>query len=158
MSEETKEIAVKSALTSLAGRLQVNSESLKTTLKATVCKGMKNRDGSYRPLTNEEFIAFVVVANNYQLNPLIKEIYAYPDTKSGGIIPVVSTDGWNSLMLRNCNYKTHSYRFAEKMVTMKGAKPCHEWMESHIEKATGGVVVVRFSPILWRKSVLLKLI
>lgn len=143
MGKETKEMVVKSALTSLAGRLQVNSKSLELTLKATVCKGMKKKDGNYRPLTNEEFIAFVVVANNYQLNPLIKEIYAYPDTKGDGIIPVVSTDGWNSLMLRNCNYKTHSYVYCKDFITPKGGKPCPEWMEIHIEKKTGGVVVVR---------------
>ena len=29
-----------------------------------------------------------------QLNPFTKEIYAFPDSKSGGIVPMVSIDGW----------------------------------------------------------------
>jgi phage recombination protein Bet len=35
-----------------------------------------------------------LVAHEYGLNPLTKEIYAFPDSKSGGIIPVVGVDGW----------------------------------------------------------------
>lgn len=140
---EKKEVAVKSALTSLAGRLQVDPESLKLTLKATVCRGMKNDKGGYKPLTNEEFISFIVVSNTYRLNPLTKEIYAFPDTKGGGIIPIVSTDGWNKLMTTHPEYKAHSYLFSENIVNIKDAKPCPEWMEIHIEKKDGSKVVVR---------------
>lgn len=43
--------------------------------------------------TNEEFAAFMLVANKYGLDPLTKEIYAFPK-KGGGIQPIVSIDGW----------------------------------------------------------------
>lgn len=43
--------------------------------------------------TNEQFTSFLAVANEYQLNPLTKEIYAFP-AKGGGIQPIVSIDGW----------------------------------------------------------------
>jgi phage recombination protein Bet len=33
------------------------------------------------------------VANEYNLNPFTREIYAFP-AKSGGIVPVVGIDGW----------------------------------------------------------------
>ncbi|MCK5614622.1 recombinase RecT [Candidatus Pacearchaeota archaeon] len=46
-----------------------------------------------RKVTNEQFVSFVAVANNYDLDPLKKEIYAFP-AKGGGIQPVVSIDGW----------------------------------------------------------------
>jgi phage recombination protein Bet len=46
--------------------------------------------------------AFLSVARQYQLNPLTKEIYAFPS--KGGIQPLVSVDGWIKLANRNPNY------------------------------------------------------
>ena len=75
-----------SALNVMASRFNVEPDKLLNTLKATVFKGA----------SNEELLALVVVANSYGLNPLTKEIYAFP-AKGGGIVPVVSVDGWNNL-------------------------------------------------------------
>lgn len=72
-----------SALALLASRLNVEPDKMLNTLKSTVC----NKS------TNEEIMAFCIVANEYGLNPFLKELYAFP-AKSGGIIPVVSIDGW----------------------------------------------------------------
>jgi len=47
--------------------------------------------------TNEEFAAFLMVAKEYRLNPLLHEIHAFPK-RGGGITPVVSIDGWISLV------------------------------------------------------------
>jgi phage recombination protein Bet len=47
--------------------------------------------------TNEEFAAFMMVAYEYKLNPILRQIYAYPK-KGGGITPVVSIDGWAHLV------------------------------------------------------------
>lgn len=76
-----------SALTVLANRLNVDPSKLHQTLKATVFKGA----------SEEELLALVVVSNEYGLNPLLKEIYAFP-AKGGGIVPVVSIDGWVSMV------------------------------------------------------------
>lgn len=46
------------------------------------------------PATNEQMMALMIVAEQYHLNPFTKELYAFPDKKSGGIVPVVSVDGW----------------------------------------------------------------
>lgn len=46
-----------------------------------------------KPVSDAQFISFMAVANEYKLNPLTKEIYAFP-TKGGGIQPIVSIDGW----------------------------------------------------------------
>lgn len=43
--------------------------------------------------TNEEFAAFMMVCKEYNLNPFLREIHAFPK-KGGGIVPVVSIDGW----------------------------------------------------------------
>jgi phage recombination protein Bet len=48
---------------------------------------------SGKEISDEQFTTFLAVANEYQLNPLTKEIYAFP-AKGGGIQPVVSIDGW----------------------------------------------------------------
>ncbi|QEE11908.1 phage recombination protein Bet [Bartonella krasnovii] len=50
--------------------------------------------------SDEEFAAFISVANTYGLNPLTKEIYAFPK-RGGGIIPVVSIDGWIKIIKSN---------------------------------------------------------
>jgi len=87
MSTQITTHAPASALTILAGRLQCDPGKLLDTLKATVFKGA----------TNEELMALTVVANTYGLNPLLKELYAFP-AKGGGIVPVVSVDGWYRIM------------------------------------------------------------
>jgi phage recombination protein Bet len=59
-------------------------------IKSTAVKGQ---------CSNEQFTAFLMVAREYKLNPLTKEIYAYPDR--GGIQPIVSIDGWMNLINSN---------------------------------------------------------
>src|SRR5436190_3027820 len=51
-------------------------------------------------VTNEMLIAFLSVANEYELNPFTREIYAFPN-KNGGIQPIVSIDGWLKLINRH---------------------------------------------------------
>jgi phage recombination protein Bet len=67
----------------MASRFNVEPAKLHETLKNTVFKGA----------SDSEMMTLVVVANEYGLNPLTKEIYAFP-AKGGGIVPVVSIDGW----------------------------------------------------------------
>ena len=87
MSNELSTQSKSSALSLMAGRFSVEPTKLLDTLKSTVFKGA----------TNEELLALVVVSNEYGLNPLTKEIYAFP-AKGGGIVPVVSVDGWIRMM------------------------------------------------------------
>jgi phage recombination protein Bet len=47
--------------------------------------------------TPEQVAAFLIVAKEYGLNPLTKEVYAFPG-KGGGIVPIVSIDGWVNLV------------------------------------------------------------
>jgi hypothetical protein len=87
MSNELSTQSKSSALSLMAGRFSVEPTKLLDTLKSTVFKGA----------TNDELLALVVVSNEYGLNPLLKEIYAFP-AKGGGIVPVVSVDGWIRMM------------------------------------------------------------
>jgi phage recombination protein Bet len=94
MSKETQTpVAVKpapsnkvTALTLMADRLSVDPTKLLDTLKATVFKGA----------SNEELLTLVAVSNRYGLDPLTRQIYAFPS--NGGITPVVSVDGWLHLL------------------------------------------------------------
>lgn len=47
--------------------------------------------------TDEEFAAFLLVAHKHKLNPVTREIYAFPK-KGGGIQPIVGIDGWMTLI------------------------------------------------------------
>jgi hypothetical protein len=68
-----------------AERFGIDQKRLLPTLKATCFK-------SSTPASDEQMIALLIVAEQYHLNPFTKELYAYPD--KGGIVPVVSVDGW----------------------------------------------------------------
>ena len=70
----------------MAERLSVDPTKLLDTLKATVFKGA----------SNEELLTLVAVSNRYGLDPLTRQIYAFPS--KGGITPVVSVDGWLHLL------------------------------------------------------------
>jgi phage recombination protein Bet len=74
----------------MASKFSVEPPKLLETLRATLMP----------KATNEELLAFVVTANQYDLNPFTKEIYAFPG-RNGGINPVVSVDGWIKLMNRH---------------------------------------------------------
>jgi phage recombination protein Bet len=91
----------KSALAVMAARFNVEAAKLLTTLKATVFKGA----------SDDECMALVIVANEYNLNPFRKEIYAFP-AKGGGITPVVGVDGWARLMNERPNFDGIEFEMA----------------------------------------------
>ena len=84
----------RSILLTMASHYGMEAEAFESTVRATCSPS--GRSGLLT-LTREEFAAFLVVANQYGLNPLTKEIYAFPK-QGGGIVPVVSVDGWINLI------------------------------------------------------------
>ena len=73
-----------SVINSMAAAQGMSPKEYELTVRDTCgCKGA----------TLEQFHAFLLVAREYGLNPLVKEIYAFP-SKTGGITPIVSIDGW----------------------------------------------------------------
>lgn len=140
--EEKLPVTSRNALQIMAERLNLSPDQLKGTLKNTILKNIKKEGGGTREATDSEFIAFIMVANAYKLNPMLNEIYAFPN-KSGGIIPIIPTDGWTRLITTHPNYKNHTYEYSEDEVDMKGAQPCPEWIEITIEKKDGSVFKLR---------------
>lgn len=86
-------------LASMADQYLLNPEEFSKTVRATC--GLVNA-------TPEQFAAFLIVAKTYGLNPLTKEVYAFP-AKGGGIVPIVSIDGWVNLV--NSNPQCDGFQF-----------------------------------------------
>lgn len=81
-------IQPRSITSEMAGRFGMEAGPFEATLRATVVP---------KDCTREQFAAFLMVARDYHLNPITKEIFAFP-TRAGGIQPIVSVDGWMNLM------------------------------------------------------------
>lgn len=81
-------IQPRSITAEMAGRFGMEAGPFEATLRATVVP---------KDCTREQFAAFLMVARDYHLNPITKEIFAFP-TRAGGIQPIVSVDGWMNLM------------------------------------------------------------
>lgn len=88
---------VKTPLTAMAARLEISGEEIKNVLMNTVMPA------GGKDVTPEQFTAFIATANNYGLDPLKREIYAFP-AKGGGIQPVVGIDGWLSIINSHADF------------------------------------------------------
>lgn len=85
--------APRSVLVDMSKRYGMEPAAFEATVRATCMRPDKNGKVPSR----EEFAAFLLVAKEYTLNPLTKEIYAFA-AKGGGIVPIVSLDGWVNLI------------------------------------------------------------
>ena len=117
-----------SAMQLMASRCNVDPAKLHQTLKSTVFKGA----------TDEEMLALVVTANTYQLNPLLKEMYAFPK-KGGGIVPMVGVDGWLKIANRQDNYDGMSVE-----VFGDGKTPTHATCEIYLKNRAHAVKVTEY--------------
>ena len=97
----------------------IDAGKVLSTLKATAFRGSQD-------ITNEQMMSLLIVANQYDLNPFTKEIYAFPD--KGAIIPVVSVDGWSRIMNSNPNMDGIEFEYSPETVDHKG-KTCHVWID-----------------------------
>ena len=71
----------------IAERYSVDPDKMLATLKATAFKQSNGAD-----ISNEQMMSLLVIADQYRLNPFLKQIHAFAD--KGGIVPVVGIDGW----------------------------------------------------------------
>ncbi len=112
-----------SLLATVAERYGMDPQKFADTLRATAFREVK---------TNEQFAALLVVAHQYGLNPLTKELYAFPDSKSGGVVPVVGVDGWSRIINEHPQFDGIEFRDAEATVRPEGGKVAPEWIEAVI--------------------------
>lgn len=141
-----------SLVVKFAERYGILPEKLITTLLATA---FRQRDGQQPTL--EQLVALLVVADQYNLNPFTKEIYAYPD-KQNGIIPVVSVDGWTRIANEHPQFDGADFRFSEEMYEPQAGIRLHAWMEAviHRKDREHPIVVREYAEEVYRLPLLVK--
>lgn len=91
----------------MAGRLSVDPATVENIMVQTLMKAK----GGNAQVSHEELMVFMSIANEYRLNPLAKEIYAF--NNRGAIQPIVSIDGW--LRIINSHPQFDGMEFDDKL-------------------------------------------
>lgn len=94
-----------SVIADMAAKFGMDKRAFEMTIKQT-CMPAKVE------VTNEQFVAFLLVAKQYNLNPITREIFAFP-ARNGGIQPVVSVDGWCNII--NSHPQLNGFEFEDRI-------------------------------------------
>lgn len=92
----------------MASRLSVDPQEMQELVMNT----LMTAKGGRGTVSNAEFVTFLAIANEYRLNPLTKEIYAF--NNRGAIQPIVSIDGW--LKIINSHPQFDGMEFVDNVV------------------------------------------
>jgi hypothetical protein len=122
-----------SLLTRVGMRFGVDRELVYRTLTDTAFRQRPDRKtGEIRKPTTEEMVALLTIADQYNLNPFTRELYAFLDPKSGAIVPIVSVDGWVRIINEHPIFARMEFAYSEDRVELKNGKWAHEWIECSI--------------------------
>lgn len=129
-------------LCALAERYGMLPGALYDTLKASVFRGANDN----------EFQALCLISKTYGLNPLLKEIYAFPSR--GGVVPMVGVDGYTAMMHRQPDFDGMEFAYSENTVPAGNVKAAPEWVECRIyRKSCSRPTVVReYMDECWRPT------
>ena len=116
-----------SLLQKFGDRYSVDPKKVYTTLQQTAFK---------KAASEEQFIALLIVADQYGLNPFTREIYAFP--QDGGVVPVVGVDGWLRIINDHDQFDGVDFNESENRVVPDGGKSCPEWIEAVIYRKDRG--------------------
>ena len=122
MSAQLQPTTSPKLLAKIAGKYSVDPDKMLTTLKATAFKAEK-------PVTNEQMMALLIVADQYGLNPFTREIFAFEDKRSG-IVPVVSVDGWARILNDHPQFDGLDFNFGPD--DERGQVPVPTWCDCTI--------------------------
>jgi len=134
---ETTQIAKRSVIGSLANRLDCDPTKLVPMLKKTAFATCRS---------DEEFMAMCMVSNTYGLNPILKEVYAFP-SKSGAVVPIVSIDGWLKIINRHPALDGIEFEETEEYCTAV----IHRKDRGHPTKVTEWLAECRGSTEPWKR-------
>jgi phage recombination protein Bet len=93
-----------SLINALAKQYDMDPAEFYRVIKATVMP---------REATQEQTAAFLMIAKQYNLSPLLKEIHAFSNRRSGGIVPMISIDGWATLVNRQPQYDGVEFQYEQ---------------------------------------------
>lgn len=104
-------------LARFSAKYGVDKEKLRRALTETAFSqsGTKGSD-----LTTYELIALLTVAERYDLNPFLRELFAF---KKGGVLqPMISYDGWIKIINRNPQFDGLEFHYSETLTNESGAR------------------------------------
>ncbi len=110
-----------------AAKYGLDDDKMMSTLKATAFRQSSKEGKAPVEVTNEQMAALMVVADQYNLNPFTKEIYAFPD--KGGIVPIVSVDGWIRIINERPELQSISFDYAPD-----DTEPNEQWIGCKITR------------------------
>lgn len=101
----------------------IDPSKIVATLKATAFKQAEGKS-----VSDEQLYMLMANAQKYNLNPFMREIYAYPD-KKGGVVPLVGIDGWSKIIHSHKSFRGMKFEYSDKFITdpTNKHKPCYEW-------------------------------
>lgn len=110
----------------IAQRYGIPSNELYALVRATAFK-QKGKDATIA--TDEQITALFAVADRYGLDIFTKELFAFPD--NGGIIAVVSVDGWSRIINEHPSFDGIEFNYSTELEAgLEGLlKPVPEWIE-----------------------------
>lgn len=101
----------RSLMRTFAAKYNVEPGQLYDTLKDTAFK-QPFKDGKPGPVpTDAQMLALLAVANEYNLNPFLRQIYAFA-AQGGGIVPMVPIDGWIRIINAHPQFKSMELAYA----------------------------------------------
>lgn len=116
-----------SLVSKLAAKYNVEPTKMLDSLKATAFHSDKD-------ISNEQMMALLIVADQYGLNPWTRELYAFPDPKKGGIVPIVSIDGWTRIINERAELQGIEFKYGPDMEAAK-FKGAPSWIECTIHRS-----------------------
>lgn len=125
--ERTGSEILDSIFDKMASRYTIPSNEIATILRQTAFKAEDGKEEA----TPAEMKALLVVAEKYNLNPFIREIFAFRN-KKGVLIPVVSVDGWIKIMNNHEQHAGFKFNYSDNMIEVGKSKKCFEWIEIEI--------------------------
>lgn len=119
MPESTNDTIV----SKFAKKYGIHPQLLLPTLRQTAF-----RISDEKEVTDAQMLALLVVADQYDLNPFTREIFALVD-KNKNVVPVVSVDGWVRIVQNHPAYMGHEFVYSETVnKTPHGDKMSYEWI------------------------------
>ena len=97
--------ADKSPLARIATRHGVQPSRLIAVIQQTIIKD--------RNVSDEEVLAFLMVADRYGLDPILKQIHAFR-ARGGGLVPIVGVDGWARIASQEPLCDGYTFKYAYK--------------------------------------------
>lgn len=121
-----KRTAGSSLVRRFAVKFGIEPERMLETLKATAFRQRGKNGGPPPEITNEQMVALLTVAERYDLDPFVKQIYAFPN-KAGGIEPIVPIDGWIKIIQNHPQFKDMEIYYPGE-----GAEMPYQWIGCRI--------------------------